>query len=315
MFFAIKLFISWIAPKSLMQFPKPNIFWKDPKMKHIIVIFVAMLMTMAVAQDKAMQDIELIRQIQNLTRDNSWTPGITSMCDQDLTKVCGLYEDIQNPPRNIEEAPENYVPRGAVDLRTQGKITPIKNQGQCGSCWAFAMTALVESVNGGKNLDLSEQHLVSCCTSSSGCQGGYIASVAQWIINKGGIHMEKDWAYTSGSNGQNGTCKTVTGTKYTISSVSNVSSNSAIKAALDAGLPVDTGMYVYGDFMYYKSGIYKHVSGDYKGGHAVVIVGYNDAESYWIVKNSWGTGWGENGYFRIAYSECNIPWMAAYVKK
>jgi C1A family cysteine protease len=122
---------------------------------------------------------------------------------------------------------------------------------------------------------------------------------------------ESAYPYTSGS-GTTGTCKTCSGTKYTISGYSSATSNSAIKAAIDKGNPVDTGMYVYDDFFNYSGGVYKHVSGSYAGGHAVVICGYDDGKGAWYVKNSWGTGWGESGYFWIAYSDCNIPWMAAY---
>ena len=74
-------------------------------------------------------------------------------------------------------------------------------------------------------------------------------------------------------------------------------------------------MTVYKDFTHYKSGIYKHVDGNKLGGHAVTIVGYNDAEKYWLVRNSWGTHWGENGYFKIAYGECGFPSQACYIVK
>jgi C1A family cysteine protease len=77
----------------------------------------------------------------------------------------------------------------------------------------------------------------------------------------------------------------------------------SVKAALVKYGPLATGYLVFEDFMYYSSGIYKHTTGSQQGGHAVIIVGYNDAEKYFIVKNSWGPSWGENGYFRIAYSE------------
>ena len=76
--------------------------------------------------------------------------------------------------------------------------------------------------------------------------------------------------------------------------------------------PIVAAFDVYEDFRDYTGGIYEHVWGDYLGGHAVAIVGYNDAENYWIVKNSWGTGWGENGWFRIRYGQCNIDSYLAY---
>ena len=80
----------------------------------------------------------------------------------------------------------------------------------------------------------------------------------------------------------------------------------AIKAALLEYGPLVTTFDVYDDFFYYRSGVYEHVWGSYAGGHAVCIVGYNDDPGYWICKNSWGNGWGDNGFFNIKYRKCNI---------
>lgn len=277
----------------------------------------AFLFVPAFAQtDKEREDIALIKQIQAITRNISWTPDVTSvssLSSEELSQMCGLYPVMNYVAENPAEIARRF--RGYVDLREQGIITPIKNQGKCGSCWAFAMTGCVEAINGGGSLDLAEQHLVSCCTSSSGCNGGYISSVATWIKSNGGIHLEANYPYVSGTDGNSGTCKNTTGSKYTVGGYKSCSSNAAVKSALDQGFPVDTGMKVYEDFRYYKTGVYKYTTGNYLGGHAVIIVGYDDSNKCWIVKNSWGTGWGDNGYFRIAYDDCSIPWMACYVYK
>jgi C1A family cysteine protease len=284
----------------------------------LLLVF-SLLATMAIAQDPQ-QEIEMIRQIQGLTRDATWTPGITSVSEftyAERAELCGFYPQPQ--ARGEEPAAQNeYRVKGYADLRQNGIITPIKNQGKCGSCWAFAMAACVEAANGG-NLDLSEQQLVSCCTDCMGCQGGYISPTGEWIKANGGIVKEQDYPYISGNDGKNGSCSTPGNAKaYTISQVVEIDDwwdpAQQVKEALDNGNAVDTGMYVYQDFFNYKSGIYKHVTGDMAGGHAVVIIGYDDAGGYWIVKNSWGTGWGESGYFRIAYGECEIPMTACYVK-
>jgi C1A family cysteine protease len=279
-------------------------------MKKLCLVLALVLSVCVVAQDP-LQEIEMIKQIQSLTRSSDWEPGITSMSyltyDQ-RANLCGLYPDPNFP--KMPERGEDYAARGSADLRY--KMGSVKNQASCGSCWAFAMIGCVEAVHNGK-VDLSEQELVSCCKSSSGCNGGYIGSTASWVKTQGGALLEKDYPYTSGS-GNNGSCKNLSGTRYNINGYSNVTSDSAIKAALDSGYTVNTGMKVYQDFYNYKSGVYKYTTGSYLGGHAVVICGYNDSGKYWIVKNSWGTGWGEKGYFRIAYGDCSIPWMAISVR-
>jgi C1A family cysteine protease len=282
------------------------------KMSFMLVIMLV-LSALAIAQNPQ-RDIDLIKQIQNLTRSATWEPAMTDLAyltSEEFSKMCGLYPVLGYEEMNPE--PEASRVLGSVDLRDQGVVTGIRNQAQCGSCWAFAMVACIEIVHGG-NYDLSEQQLVSCCTSSSGCNGGYISSTADWVKSKGGIVTESVYPYTSGG-GNTGTCKTVSGTKYNISAYSSCGSDAAIKSALNQGVPINTGMKVYDDFRYYKSGVYKHVSGSYLGGHAVCIVGYDDGGGYWIIKNSWGTGWGESGFFRMAYGECSVPWMAIAVRK
>lgn len=280
-------------------------------MKKLMVMLTLVLSLCVMAQDP-IQEIEMIKQIQSLTRGNDWVPAITSvsyLTTEERAQLCGLYPD-PNFPKMPLRSEENYEARGSADLKY--KMGSVKNQASCGSCWAFAMIGCVEAVHNGK-VDLSEQELVSCCTSSSGCNGGYIASTASWVKSKGGALLESAYPYTSGS-GNTGTCKNLSGTRYNINGHSNVSSDAAIKASLDSGNVINTGMYVYEDFYNYKSGVYKHTTGNYLGGHAVVICGYNDSGKYWIVKNSWGTGWGESGYFRIAYGDCNMPWMAISVR-
>lgn len=288
-------------------------------MKKLCVFFMVLFSMTAFAQDPV-QEIEMINQIQSLTRDASWTAGITSVSyftDEERAELCGFYPT----PVVKKDAPariETYEARGKVDLRQKGVVSSIKNQGKCGSCWAFGMTACLETLYGGK-VDLSEQQLVSCCDSCMGCNGGYIAPTGEWIIKAGGLVTENEYPYVSGTTGKNGDCTTPSGAaKYKISKVVEIGwwdPAGDVKKALDNGYAVDTGMYVYKDFMSYKSGIYKHVTGDMLGGHAVTIVGYDDDQGCWIVKNSWSEGWGENGFFRIAYGQCEMPMQACYIKK
>ncbi|MBI5243422.1 MAG: C1 family peptidase [Elusimicrobia bacterium] len=185
-------------------------------------------------------------------------------------------------------------------------VTPARDQKKCGSCWAFAMTGGLESyilVNEhkpGKNLDLSEQVFVSCSGTGS-CNGGTLNA---GFLKSTGLPPEKYYPYTA----TDGDCSTAQAgwedAAYKVSAWGSVAQKLAsMKSALAKYGPLPTAMMVYEDFMHYKSGIYSYATGKRLGGHAILLVGYNDDEQYFIVKNSWGTGWGEDGFFKIAYSE------------
>jgi C1A family cysteine protease len=241
-----------------------------------------------------------------------WVAGETSLSklsDSERRKRLGLIPS--KVPIEIYAIPELMSVPATFDWRNYNGnfVTPIRDQGNCGSCWAFATTAALESqqliINNtpGINLDLSEQILV-CCSSSGDCNGGYIDSSSNYIQDTG-LPSESCCAYTATNSSCNlNTCTsecndlhTITGWHWVTKSVGT------LKSELCTYGPLIAGMRVYKDFISYQSGIYSKVKGSFQGYHAVLIVGYNDAGQYFIVKNSWGTGWGEAGYFRIAYSE------------
>ena len=204
-----------------------------------------------------------------------------------------------------------------IDWRNKNGInymSPVTNQGRCGSCVAFAAVGTFEAqmniANNWPNLNMnfSEAQLFSC--GGGGCNRGWRNSSASSRLRNRGVTDEACLPYTSGANGKDQSCSDACSNSsersYKIRRAESVGgwypNENDLIDALKLG-PVLSRMSVYEDFIAYKSGIYRHTTGGYLGGHAVVIVGYDKNERYWIVKNSWGTDWGEDGYFNIQFGD------------
>jgi C1A family cysteine protease len=195
-----------------------------------------------------------------------------------------------------------------IDWRTKGAVTSVKDQGQCGSCWSFSSTGAVEgawAISKGQLTDFSEQELVDCATGisygSHGCNGGQMEGAFKFVIENGQCTLSS-YPYTA----KDGTCQKCSAVAH-ISSCSDVKPNDqlSLKAAV-AQQPVAVA--IEADTRYFQSysgGILDSASCGTSLDHGVLAVGYGEenGQKYWLVKNSWGTTWGDKGYVKIARSD------------
>jgi len=230
--------------------------------------------------------------------------GVTKFSDLTPEEFKAMY--LTYVPSNVSMPRVNVVLDGeaatVVDWRTKGAVTPVKDQGQCGSCWAFSATEAIESysfLNDGKLVSLSAQQITSCDKTDGGCNGGNTETAYGYVHKAGGIETSTDYPYTSGG-GSTGVCKFVA-SKVAVKiagykSVARGETN--LKAALNNG-PVSVCLAAEA-FQSYRSGILRSCPGSVD--HCVQAVGYDDTNSppYWTVRNSWATSWGEKGYIRVA---------------
>ena len=191
-------------------------------------------------------------------------------------------------------------------------ITPVKNQGSCGSCVAFGATAAVEGtaqvIHTPSGVDLSEASLFYCVAEAQQgrtCATGWWVSDAMNAYQNIGVPGDSCFPYTPGDQPCN-QCKDWASRALKIKAWRLLSDVASMKAWISTRGPIATCFTVYSDFYNYRSGVYKYASGGLVGGHCVCVVGYDDAHACWICKNSWGTNWGEGGFFRIEYGQCGI---------
>merc|ERR1719421_672171 len=215
--------------------------------------------------------------------------------------------------KNVVELPAATA--DSVDWVAKGAVTPVKNQGQCGSCWAFSTTGSVEGafqIAGNPLTSFSEEDLVQCAGSSGnqGCNGGLMDNAFKWIESNG-IATEASYPYTSGT-GTTGSCKSSVTAAAKVSGFQDVAkgSESGLKSSIEAA---PTSVAIEADksaFQLYKSGVFDSSTCGKQLDHGVLAVGYGtmDGKDYYKVKNSWGATWGQEGYILMVQGKdmCGI---------
>ncbi|XP_063627525.1 uncharacterized protein LOC134799080 [Cydia splendana] len=266
----------------------------------------------------------------NIHERGSATYAITQFSDltseEFSSKYLGLNTSLKsenNIPMIKAEIPKIDLPQ-SFDWRDQGAVTEVKDQGQCGSCWAFSVTGNVEGqwkLTSGKLLSLSEQELVDCDKTDQGCNGGLMDNAYRAIEELGGLELETDYPYEAADD----KCvfnKTLS--RVQISGSVNISSNETEMAQwLVANGPISIGINANA-MQFYVGGVshpWKALCSPKNLDHGVLIVGFGIKEypifnkrlPYWIVKNSWGKSWGEQGYYRVYRGDgtCGVNQMAS----
>ena len=250
--------------------------------------------------------------IHNLDQTQNFTMGVNQFTDltSDEFKnqwVGGLKTEVGSYGCKTFTSGASGAP-ASVDWINKGAVTSVKDQGQCGSCWTFSATGAIEgawAISKGQLVDLSEQELVDCATGisygSHGCNGGQMEGAFKFVIENGQCSLSS-YPYTA----KDGTCQKCSAVAH-ITSCSDVKPNDQVsmKAAV-AQQPVAVA--IEADTRYfqsYSSGILTSSSCGTSLDHGVLTVGYGEenGQKYWLVKNSWGTTWGDKGYVKIARSE------------
>jgi cathepsin H len=212
----------------------------------------------------------------------------------------------------------------SIDWRQKGVVSPVKDQGSCGSCWTFSTTGCLEShhyMRTGKMVSLSEQQLVDCAQDydNNGCNGGLPSHAFEYIHSAGGLDTESAYPYTA----KDGQCHIrPSGFGATVKASVNITAfdEKELTQAVASVGPVSIAFQVADDFQSYKSGVYNNpkCSTDPQSvNHAVLAVGFDSDPKlgpYWIIKNSWSSDWGEQGYFRMVkgVNACGIADCASY---
>ncbi len=314
---------------------------KYNKFSLIVLILMLSLLMFGEQFDEKLAPESLKTQIEQLRQEiekyhYSFTVGFNPAHNYTLAELCGL----RVPPNWIAGAKDKNIkimqPQtlrtesltlpARWDWREQNGVTGVRNQGNCGSCWAFATIGSFEAqlqIKQDTTVDLSEQHLVSCNTEGWGCNGGFWAH--DMLINPGAV-LEADFKYVAADVPCGGPYNypfKLAGWGY-VDGDESVPTAEKIKEAIYNYGPVCAAVYVGNAFQSYTGGVFDKEESKSSGlfgcgaatlspNHGIVLVGWDDSKGAWILKNSWGTGWGEKGYMYIKYGISQVGYAAAVV--
>ncbi|KAJ7307230.1 hypothetical protein JRQ81_009224 [Phrynocephalus forsythii] len=255
--------------------------------------------------------------------------AMNSLGDMTSEEVVQKMTGLKVPPSRKPNNDTLYIPNweerapDAVDYRKKGYVTPVKNQGQCGSCWAFSSVGALEGQlkkKTGKLLNLSPQNLVDCVTDNDGCGGGYMTKAFEYVKENRGIDSDDSYPYI----GQDESCMyNPTGKAAKCRGYREIPEGNerALKRAVARIGPVSVGIDAsLSSFQFYSRGVYYDENCDAENiNHAVLAVGYGTQKGtkHWIIKNSWGEEWGDKGYILMARNmnnACGIANLASFPK-
>jgi len=272
------------------------------------------LLSASWAQDVAALQRAIAASGAKWTAASNWVSKLSFAEQQAL---CGTAVEAPDPTVTAILVLPKAVDLPAVfDWRDNGGnwVSPVRNQGACGSCWDFSAVAQIESwwmIHRGVSTpapDLSEQFVLSCAGVGS-CAGGDIGGVLEFARTTG-IPAEKCMPYRADDKVPcSEACKDWEAQAVRIPGWGYITLEEALTSNIKAAVfrhPVSAHFTVYEDFTAYAGGVYEHVSGKELGGHGILIVGWNDYEQSWICKNSWGPDWGDKGFFRIKWGNCGM---------
>jgi len=237
--------------------------------------------------------------------------------DLNVTELRSFADFIYTKPDDID------IP-SSIDWRTEGAVSRVKNQGRCGSCWAFSAVGTLEGthfVSTHRLIELSEKNLLDCSSvppfRNSGCNGGNPWEALRYVMVTGGIDTEASYPYQPIQQNCKFDRRNIGAKIRGIGTVKTNSEQDLASAVANHG-PISVAIYASPRFKSYRSGVFNDPSCIMQPNHAVVVVGYGHdthGGDYWIVKNSWGSDWGESGYIRMSRNrnnQCKIASFAVY---